>query len=184
MRFRLSTRGFGLAAGAVAALFAATVAPSAGAQTAGGPLACLTPTIFVAQGTPTQLEALRYGAGSATFEPVGSPYSPGYNAIGFHPTDSFIYGIDFNEHLIRIEDGGAATDLGATELPDGINVGTFDAAGTFYVMNSEESTLYRLDLVTRAITPIALTEVPSAADLTPVGEFLGASASTPPSSCA
>src|SRR5204862_7587488 len=43
---------------------------------------------------------------------------------------------------------------------------------TFYAMNSEESTLYRLDLVTRAITPIALTEVPSAADLTQVGEFL------------
>ncbi len=172
MRFRLFTRGFGLAAGVIAALFTATLAPPAGAQTAPGPHACLTPTIFVAQGAPTQLEALRYGSGSATFESIGSPYSPGYNAMGFHPTDSYIYAIHFDEHLLRIDDSGAATDLGATTLPNGINVGTFDAAGTFYVMNSETDTLYQLDLGTLAITPIELTAVPSTADLTQVGEFL------------
>jgi uncharacterized repeat protein (TIGR01451 family) len=172
MRFRLFTRRFRLAAGVLGALLTVIVAPSTGAQAAGGPVACLTPTIFVAQGAPTQLEALRYGAGSATFESIGSPYSPGYNAIGFHPSDSYIYGVNFNEHLIRIDDGGAVTDLGTTALPDGINVGTFDDAGTFYAMNSEDDTLYEVDLVTRALTPIALTEVPSSADLTPVGGFL------------
>ena len=99
MQFRLFTRGFGLAAGVVAALFTATLAPPAGAQAPGGPHACLTPTIFVAQGVPTQLEALRYGAGSATFESTTSQRNESLSTMTYEfrrlvqngSTDNFLY---------------------------------------------------------------------------------------------
>ncbi len=52
------------------------------------------PTVFVAQGSPTQLEAAMQSGGAITFTPVGGTVSGlTYNAIGYDTCNNFIYGV-------------------------------------------------------------------------------------------
>lgn len=133
---------------------------------AADPFDCEAATVFVSQDNPTQLNALEYGSGSSTFVPIGPPRNPRYNAIAYNPVDDFIYGVDIDGRLLRIESDGSVVDLGSLNTMSNQNAGAIDDNGDFYVMNSQEALLSHVDLGTLVRTPIALSQVPAAPDLT------------------
>ena len=143
-------------------------------------LACSASTIFIAQGSPTQLSSLAYGSGGTSFAPIGPPVATSYNAIGFNPTDKLLYGVNSNGHIVRIDASGSVTDLGATSpASGGANVGAFDEAGAYYVMSGGTTTLYKIDLSTMTSTPIALSQAPGTSDLSFIdGKLWGQAAGT------
>lgn len=100
----------------VGAAVASAMVPIAivGSATAAGaaPFECTTPTVYIAQGIPTQLYTLTYSPGSATLTPIGTAMER-YNAIAFNTDDGFIYAVSepiFGaDEVIRIDDTGAIT---------------------------------------------------------------------------
>lgn len=147
-----------------AAVSAAAVAGPATAADPPGPFACTTPSIFVAQGFPTQLSSVAYSSGSAVFTPIGSPQSPAYNSIAFNEADHYIYGMAGGT-LIRIANDGSVTNLAATGLST--NNGAFDDAGNFYVGSGSQSFITKIDLDNPgAPTTIPLSDSLSTADFT------------------
>lgn len=164
-------RGLAVSLAAVAAVL---LGAASGASAA--PFDCTTPAIFVSQGDPTTvLSEQVYGAGSTTFLPVGpGRRNVGYNAIALNPQDNFIYATLLSaSDLLRIDSTGVTTDLGAINVPLGTtNAGAMDAAGTYYAMRDDRLNLHRIDVRTRADTPLALSQAPNAPDLTFVGGFL------------
>lgn len=152
----------------------AVSAPPAVAQQPGTPFDCSLSTIFVAQGAlnqGTQLSALTYGASGSTFTDVGSRSSRNYNAIGYNPTDNFIYGVRDDGALLQVDSAGGIANLGLLGR-EGHNVGAFDENGTFYVQNAQWHTLYKLVPPSTSTTPIALDAAPNAADLSFVDGLL------------
>jgi uncharacterized repeat protein (TIGR01451 family) len=148
------------------------------------PFACTTPTVFVSLsegGDPTQLNSLTTTpAGSSVFTPIGTTaHGRVYNAIGFNPDDNFIYGTS-NGHIVRIDSAGTVTDVRI--LPPGLNnVGAFDGAGNYYFMSGAQTTLFKVDISTMALTSIALSQSPDAADLTFIaGSLWGATSDAGP----
>jgi uncharacterized repeat protein (TIGR01451 family) len=143
----LLTSVIGLVAGATAA----SAAP-------GAPFTCTTPTIFLSQGNPTQLQYSQYGAGSVTFTNLGTPYAGSYNALGFDPLNGYLYaqqagtnGPGVNFSLLQIDSTGAVTPLGAvTGLPDGNLDGAFDSAGNLWVTAGDDSSskAYEINVTT------------------------------------
>ncbi|MEV4420626.1 hypothetical protein AB0L40_11730 [Patulibacter sp. NPDC049589] len=135
------------------------------------PVACSVSTAFVAQNAPTQLNALKYGSGSATFVPVGPAGPSTYNAIGYNPKDGLIYGIDGGgSDLVQVDGTGAVHDLGSAGAA-AANAGAFDADGTFYTTSSAATTLYATDVVALTSTSKPLTQA-STADFSFVGTSL------------
>ncbi|MFC4820186.1 DUF6923 family protein [Dokdonella ginsengisoli] len=140
---------------------------------AGSPFVCDVSTIFVGQGSPTQLNAAVYGSGgTATFNPIGPASDWIYNAVAYRDADRFIYAITQARnaanpagHLLRIDPTtGLAADLGAITGPlatSGANIGAFDASDNYWIAISAGTAIYRLDLTTRVATPVNL--VPSQA---------------------
>lgn len=172
---RLLVRG-----GAAAAALGVLAAPPAQAQTNAGSFACLTPTVFVAQGASTQLNALTYGTGSSTFTPIGPPAGVAYNAIGFNPVDSFIYGIRSDGALLRIDDAGHPSFVASTSV-GGVNIGAFDEQGRLFATAGGRTDLHVIDVATGTTTRlIALSAPTRAADLTFIDGLLwGQEAGTP-----
>ncbi len=127
----------------------ATVAQVLGTTTSalaspGPAFACTTPTIFLSQGDPTQLQYSQYGAGSVTFSDLGAPYTLRYNALGFDPLNGYLYAYTAgsgNNSLLQIDGTGAVTSLGAvTGLPSGGFLdGAFDPAGNLWVTAGDGS---------------------------------------------
>ena len=115
------------------------------ASAAPGPaFTCTTPTIFLSQGNPTQLEYSQYGSGSVTFTDLGAPYSTGYNALGFDPLNGYLYAYTAasgSDQLLQIDSTGAVTSLGSvTGLPSGAYLdGAFDPAGNLWVTAGDGS---------------------------------------------
>ncbi|MDC8014618.1 DUF6923 family protein [Tahibacter soli] len=155
---------------------------------------CSPSTIFVAQGTPTQLNAQTYGAGSTTFTPIG-PAVWSYNAIAYRAADNFIYGVSGDldaghpaNRLLRVDPGtGAVSNLGAITgaLPasGSANVGVFDGAGNYIMAQSSEQRFMRVNLTTRVSTAVALApaQAIAIADLAFANGFLwGADGGTNP----
>jgi uncharacterized repeat protein (TIGR01451 family) len=140
----------------------------------GSPFACLTPTIFVAQGDPTQLDALTYGTGSTSFVPIGQP-GRHYNGIAFNLLDGFIYASSQAPgsigDVLQVDSTGALSSTGIT-VPESRNVGVFDLSGNYFTMNSSATTLYKVNIAARTIMPIALSRAPAAPDLSFVGGVL------------
>ena len=149
------------------------VAPAAYAA----PFDCTTPSAFVSLGdtaSVTQLNRVTIQPdGSATFTPIGG-LNAAYNAIGFNPTDGFIYGVARGGGFVRIDAAGTVTSLGVASPAPGqfVNAGTFDDAGHYYVMAATSQTLYRVNPAGFASSPIALSASPGAADLTYADGFL------------
>ncbi|WP_300619956.1 hypothetical protein [Dokdonella sp.] len=149
---------------------------------AGTAYTCDTPTIFIAQGTSTQLQALVSGPGGSSFVDIGSPSATRYNAIGYNTSDNSIYGVSGPSlHLVRIDpatgnvtDVGAITGLAGTST--GINAGAFDDSGNFYIGMSTDTThvIYRVDLVTLAATQISISAALGVSDFTYSGGFFWA----------
>ena len=146
------------------------------------PYACSVPTIFIAQGAPTQLEALISASGSSSFVNIGPAAAIRYNAVGYNTLDNFLYGVaSSNNHLVRIDpatgnltDMGAITGLAATST--GINAGAFDDSGNFYIGLSTDTThvIYRVDLATLAATQIPISAALGVSDFTYSGGFFWA----------
>lgn len=84
-----------------------------------------------------------------------------YNALGYHPTDNYLYGISTSSReLLRVNADGSTTSLGnLTGLPVGdYNAGTFDNVGNFYVRPSTSNNrLYRIDIDAMTATLITMT---------------------------
>jgi uncharacterized repeat protein (TIGR01451 family) len=143
---------------------------------------CSMPTIFIAQGTSTQLEALVSGSGGSSFVNIGPPSATRYNAIGYNTSDNAIYGVTApNKHLVRIDPAtGTLTDLGAITglagTSTGINAGAFDDSGNFYIGLSTDAThvIYRVDLTTLAATQVPISAALGASDFTYSGGFFWA----------
>ncbi|MEV8453694.1 hypothetical protein AB0467_13135 [Streptomyces sp. NPDC052095] len=133
--------------------------------------------VFVAQGPapgePTTLYEAVQGTGQITFASQGTA-AFGYNAMGFHTEDRYLYAINNNDGLARIGQGGVATNLGQVGLPSSgtfsYNQGTFGSGATadiLYVRRSTSDTsLYAVDVTTRTTTRIALSSsVPNMSDI-------------------
>ncbi len=150
-------------------------APTASAA-AGDPFPSDQALVFVAQGdrrgSPTTLYQAVQGSGTVTFVRQGTGPAVGYNAIGFHPSDMYLYGINDNNALVRIGQGGAVTNFGQVGLPSSTynyNQGTFGSGATadvLYVrLARTDSVLYAVDVATRTTSTIALSApVPNVSD--------------------
>ncbi|MEN5182172.1 DUF11 domain-containing protein, partial [Comamonas testosteroni] len=121
----------------------------------------------------SQLQALNYGSGATTFQPIGGEWPTGqYNAIAYNPADNKIYASSYQTsgtsgHLLQIEPStGAVTDLGQITgmlndgsgfaYEDGFNAGAFDSAGNYWVADGGDSAIYKVNLTTRVATKLAL----------------------------
>ncbi|GLW75258.1 hypothetical protein Kpho02_75550 [Kitasatospora phosalacinea] len=142
---------------------------------AGDPFPAGPGLVFVAQGPargePTTLYEAVQGPGAITFAKQGTA-SFGYNAVGYRTADYYLYGINDNGALVRIGQGGAATNLGQVGLPSSqfnYNQGTFGdgpSADTLYVrLATADRNLYAVNVAARTTTRIALSaQVPNLSD--------------------
>jgi len=146
--------------------------------------------VFISQGSPTRLfESVQLpGTNATTFSPIGLVQTITYNAMGFNPTDMFLYAINSTTNrLIQIDSTGATTGLGApttvTNLPalSGSNtynsgtIGTCTPINTLWVAPSQEtSTIYSINVIAAQPTAVPLrlvagiggvTALPNVADL-------------------
>jgi hypothetical protein len=137
----------------------------AGAQAAdppGTPFACTSATDFVASengGGMTQLYSAADTGAPPTFSTLGSA-SALYNAMGFDPTDHFLYAIDLAgghaQDLLKVDDDGNVTDVGAVSgLPNPgaeYATGAFDPAGNLWVLAEGQTTAYKIDVATDSVS--------------------------------
>ena len=122
---------------------------------------CSTPTIFLAQATPTTLYGGALGAGKITFSAIGKASTWSYNAIAFSVKTGYLYGISIPRstqypagHLLQINNAGAVTDLGSiagdpTLQKVGADNGAFDAAGNFWVARTGYPQIDEITLTTK-----------------------------------
>jgi uncharacterized repeat protein (TIGR01451 family) len=153
-----------LAALTIVSAVLSTLGAATSASADPGPaFTCTTPTIFLSQGDPTQLEYSQYGAGSVTFTDLGAPYSGKYNALGFDPLNGYLYaqqgqanGNGVDGGLLQIDSTGAVTSLGAvTGLPVGNLDGAFDNAGNLWVTAGDGSNVaYEINVTSSPPTVI------------------------------
>lgn len=122
------------------------------------------PTVFIAQGTTTQLNAATQSDGAITFKPVGKPTSGvTYNAIGYDTCNNFIYGVQSTTtsgggpgSVIKIASDGSISYTGIN-VGSGFNVGAFgpDAnCDDFYVGTNGQSFMDEVNVDNGAITKI------------------------------
>lgn len=142
------------------------------------PIDCALPTVFVAQGAPTQLFAESYGVAGASLSALGGTYHGVYNAISYNQADGFLYGVSAVDRvpaLVRVGADGATQDLGAVAgLPDDErfwNNGAF-LKGALYVATSRTAELFKVDIATMTATRLALDRPWKPADLTAIGNHL------------
>jgi len=180
MGFMVAARGWRCRLGVAATLAVASswaAATMAGAAP-GDPFTCNPGLVFLAQGVPTQLEALVDGPGTATFTNIGGTTAGlSYNSLGYNPVDNFLYAMTTSPpagSLLRIDSTGAVTNLGppAGGPPVGTNIGTFGPTGTYYVGVTGSATLYLINVVTNTRTALPLSATIGAADLTFANGFL------------
>ena len=116
------------------------------------------PTVFIAQGSPTQLDKATQSGGTITFTPIGGPAPITYNAIGYDTCNNFIYGVQTSAPnvgaIIQVASDGSITYPGITLFPAvADNVGAFgpDAnCDDFYVGVSGGTRLTEINLLTTA----------------------------------
>ena len=139
---------------------------SGAANAAAGPFNPAQPTVFISQGTTTQLEAATQSGGSIIFTNVGSP-TPGvtYNAIAYDTCNNYIYGVQTSTgnggtpgSIIRIASDGSISYPGIN-VGTGFNVGAFDGDAScdhLYVGTSGTSSLTLVNLATSNVSTVAV----------------------------
>jgi uncharacterized repeat protein (TIGR01451 family) len=167
--------------GGAAVLIAVCVpATPVAAYTGVGPtIDCNSSKVFLAQGSPTQLKAVTYGLGSATFVNVGAAAGD-YNGIGYNNADGYVYAVGdtvspagATNRIVQVDAGGAVYDTGMT-VPFNSFIGTVDA-GIYYTVDPNAvpaALLYKANLTTNTVTSIPLSAAPGFSDTTFVGGFL------------
>jgi uncharacterized repeat protein (TIGR01451 family) len=150
--------------GLIVALFLLFGGGSASAATV--PFNPAQPTVFIAQGSPTQLDKATQSGGAITFTPVGGTIATlTYNAIGYDTCNNFIYGVQTsttppgsNGAVIQIASDGSISYTGIT-VGAGSNVGAFgpDAnCDDFYVGVSGGTTLIEVNLLAKTTSPVSV----------------------------
>ncbi|MDP0491337.1 MAG: hypothetical protein Q7Q71_09840 [Verrucomicrobiota bacterium JB023] len=109
-------------------------------------------SIFQSYGSKTQLAMVDLVEGS--FLHVGNnAHAQHYNAIGYNPTDNYIYGLECTNTdpiLVRIGSDGSYARLGEIEgLPRSFVAGSFDENGIYYTQGNKK--LYAIDVASRAV---------------------------------
>ncbi len=148
---------------------------SAGTRTRDAPLAvgpaftCTNPTSFLSQGSPsTQLFTSVYGAGSVTYNTLGSPYSGVYNALGYDPANNYLYAVVLGTStLVQIDSTGAVTSLGSisgyTAVSNAPSNGAFDGSNNFWITAGNGATkAYEINVTSSPPAVIATLNLSSA----------------------
>ncbi|WP_341940536.1 hypothetical protein [Microbacterium sp. LWH10-1.2] len=160
-RIRAVTSGVLSSALLASSLVAAgLVLPSAAQAAPGDPFDPAAPVVYIAQGAPSQLQrAETTGTGTFAFTDEGGPAPVSYNAIGFNPANSYMYGIVSGNGtaalpigaLVRIGQGGVVTRVGTTIYTHPATgstrffAGAFNpATGLYYVSDSGPNTTMRV----------------------------------------
>jgi len=128
--------------------------------------------IFVSQGSPTRLyEAVQVpGTNTSNFVTIGPVQTITYNAMGFNPTDMFLYAINTSTNrLIQIDSTGATTGLGPggsiANLPaltgsqtyNAGTIGTCNPPNTLWIAPSQNTTrIYSINVAAATPTAVAL----------------------------
>ncbi|MEZ0472843.1 DUF6923 family protein, partial [Luteimonas salinilitoris] len=134
-------------------------------------------TIYLGVGVTGGVQLVRADTSTnpLTYPPIGSPDSPGYNAMGYDPDSNYIYATRWDAgtsrwRLLRIGSDGVVRDVGPI-VGGGINAATSIATGVvgadgFYYVKGNISTseMWRVDLSTRTATRIALSQAIASAD--------------------
>jgi uncharacterized repeat protein (TIGR01451 family) len=128
-------------------------------RTSPAPFECTTPTVFLAQGTPSQLYDSLYGSGSTTFAKIGPTSSWTYNGMGYDPTNRFLYGISMKGsgskypvgHLLKIDNAGSVADLGALSgdsylSANGATNGAFGSSSHLWVTSPGDKNVDETDV--------------------------------------
>ncbi|MET7784889.1 chaplin family protein [Streptomyces sp. NPDC005388] len=143
--------------GAAAAALGVLGAPQSAVAAAPDGFSCNGQIFYVATSTATnQLQLGVAGPGTVSFSPLG-PAVPAYNAMGVDPATHYVFALRVRDaHLLRIDEAGHTTDVGAIAgLPGtGYFIGGFDAAGNYYVSGPDPSVLYKIDVSTRSVTGV------------------------------
>lgn len=152
------TRLAAVGAAALLTLALGSVAPAAAAP--GDPFDPARPTIFIAQGDPTQLSIAEPDAdGNFSFVDEGSPAGAlRYNGVSYSTADNYLYGFtDVGNGtipagaLVRIGEGGVVTRVGTTTFPSapGINAAAYNPAdGLIYATAVPNNLLYKVNPTT------------------------------------
>ena len=126
------------------------------------------PTVFIGQGSPTQLDKATQSGGAITFAPVGGTVSGlTYNAIGYDTCNNFIYGIQTSAAngqpvgaIIQVAGDGSISYPGINLSPPvADNVGAFgpDAnCDDFYVGVSGGTSLTKVNLLTKTTSTVSV----------------------------
>lgn len=129
------------------------------------PFDCSASTVFIAQGSPSQLQRLVASSGSSEFEPVGAPVLT-YNSIAYNPADGLIYGATFEGDIVAVDRTGSVLVLGRTDPTVGwSNVGVIGPDGKYYVGTSGGFALYVVDLEAWTATVLPLDDQLGTSDL-------------------
>jgi len=156
------------------ALIGVALLPTQPAKAAGTPFPRGQGLIFVSQGSPTRLyESVQSpGTNATTFKPVGDVQTITYNAMGFNPTDMYLYAINSTTNrLIQIDSTGATTGLGSggsvTNLPalagsntyNGGTIGSCTPLNTLWVTPSTAAgtnTIYSINVANTVPNAVAV----------------------------
>lgn len=184
-RWRRALAGVVAASLASATLIGLSVTtPTSAYAAAGDPFDPSSPVVFIAQGSPSQLQrAETSGDGSFSFTDEGGPAPVSYNAIGFNPADNYLYAMVVGAPtaqlpagaLVRIGEGGRVTRVGTNVYrhPDTGTTRWYSGAfnpenGLYYISDSSPSTtMLALNVSTGAIVrTVDLGEAPGVQDFT------------------
>lgn len=170
-----------LSASLAAASLLSFAAPASAAP--GDPFDPARPTIFIAQGTPTQLSiATPDDAGNFSFTNEGAPAPVNYNGIAFNTADNFLYGFVTSNpsaeiplgSLVRVGQSGSVTRVGTTTFPVGgtsFNVGALGPNGNIYATLTTDDTLVVVNPATGAQVGAPITLSTSLNDVGQVSDW-------------
>lgn len=134
-------------------------------------------TMYLGVGAPTQLHSINTSSNPLTYPPIGAPYSPGYNAMGYDPASNYIFATNWDTatstyHLLRIASNGVVQDAGVISggginaSGTGIASAEIGADGFYYVKhNTSTNEMWRVNLSTRTATLVTLSQSIANADL-------------------
>lgn len=177
----------GLLTGLLGVALVAMLAFAAGPAAAAGPaFDAATPTVFVAQGGPTQLEQAVESNGHLVFQNVGPAAGFQYNAIAYDTVDNYIYGIADQAagtvavgDVIQIAADGSVTDTGVNAGAAFVVAAWDPTTDEVYFYNGTTGTMFVYNPATGTTRTLTLSGTPAVLDLTYAdGYFWGTDATS------
>lgn len=159
-----------VSAGALAGVLGAGASPAAAAGTPFNPA---TPTVFISQGSSTQLEQAVESNGHLVFQNLGPAAGFHYNGMAYDTANNYLYAVIIagpgTHDIIQIDSSGHATDTGVNvgHGPRQEDAGVFDPAnGNLYFGSSAAGarSLFVYNPATGSTSTLTLSTAPLAAD--------------------